>query len=124
MRKRSAFTLIEIIIVISLIGTVLFCAAFPLRRFQTAIYLEATSKRLISELRKTQSQAICRHTTIAFNPSKLRLPQGILLSQAKVIAFAPSGFPAFGKAGSLILQNSFGQTRKIVVSSLGRIRLE
>ncbi|OGC25652.1 hypothetical protein A2291_04480 [candidate division WOR-1 bacterium RIFOXYB2_FULL_42_35] len=124
MKKRLAFTLVEIIVVMA-VCSVLFSVSFAsLRGFLGQIQLEATTKSLVSDLRKMQSQSRLEHKTLAMDLNGLVLPTGINFAQTSQIKFAPSGATAFGGSGSLVLQNSLGRTKKIIVSSIGRVRVE
>jgi hypothetical protein len=51
-------------------------------------------------------------------------PPGIKFKRTCDIGFSASGFPPPGKSGTLILEDAGGRTKKVVVSSLGRVRLE
>lgn len=121
---KKAFSLIEIIVVVGILG-LLFTFSLPISaRFSNVLFLNASAKALASELRNTQSQSVLQHKTLSLNLNKLKLPPGIRLVNTRDIGFSPSGFPPPGKSGTLILQNSFGKTKKIIVSSAGRIRIE
>ena len=124
MLDRKGFTLVEIIVIIGILS-VLFSLALPLSaRFSSTLYLQASAKALVSELRRLQSSSVLQHQTLSFAPDKFTLPPGIKFKSICDIGFSASGFPPPGKSGSLILQDSSGRTKKVIVSSLGRIRLE
>ena len=121
---KKGFTLIEIMIVIGILGAVLALSAPVTSRFSGVLFLNAAAKALASDLRGLQHQAILRHQTRRFVPAEFDLPPGIRFMSAAGITFSPSGNPPPGGSGSLILQNSLGSTRKVVVSSAGRVRVE
>jgi prepilin-type N-terminal cleavage/methylation domain-containing protein len=124
MLDKKGFTLVEIIVIISILS-VLFSLTLPLSpRFSSSLYLHASARSLASELRRLQSNSVLRHKTLSFTPAKFMLPPGIKFQRICDIGFSASGFPPPGKSGSLILQDSSGRTKKVVVSSAGRIRLE
>jgi prepilin-type N-terminal cleavage/methylation domain-containing protein len=124
MRDKRGFSLIEIIVVMGMLGA-LFALSLPLSaRFSSVYYLDASAKALASELRNVQSQSILQHKTLSLNLANLNFPPGIFLVNTRDISFAPSGFPPPGKSGTLTLQNSLGRTKKVIVSSSGRVRIE
>lgn len=108
--KRPAFTLIELIVVLAILGATIFVAQPGLRRFSASLELNAQAKALAVELRQLQSQARLTHSLQKHDNSK--------------IAFAASGFPPPGGSGTIVLKNRFNQTKKVIVSSSGRVRIE
>ena len=124
MPDKKGFSLIEIIVVMGVLGA-LFALSLPISsRFSSVLYLNASAKALASELRNVQSQSILQHKTLSLNLAKLNLPPGIRFANTRDISFSPSGFPPPGKSGTLVLQNSLGRTKKVIVSSAGRVRIE
>ncbi len=123
MRQRG-FTLIELLIVIGLISFVFAAAAPNLSRYSSLLNLNASAKLIVSDLRLTQSQALTQKETLCYDPTKTRLPSGIKFIKTKPIYFSASGNPAFGSSGTIMMQNRLGQSKKIIVSSVGRIRVE
>ncbi len=108
--KRPAFSLIELITVIAILGTVVFVALPGLSRFSASLSLQASAKAVAAELRQLQTKARLTHTTQTFG--------------ATSISFAASGFPPPGGSGTIVLRDRFARSKKIIVSSSGRIRLE
>jgi len=123
MRQRG-FTLIELLIVIGLISFVFVAAAPKFAHYSSLLKLSASAKLIASDLRLTQSKALTQKETICYDPVKTSLPSGIKLTKTKPIYFSHSGNPSFGSSGTIILQNRLGQSRKIILSSAGRIRLD
>jgi prepilin-type N-terminal cleavage/methylation domain-containing protein len=124
MYGKKGFSLIEIIVVLGMLG-VLFALSLPISsRFSSVLYLNASAKALASELRNVQNQSILQHKTLSLDLANLNLPPGIHLANNRDITFSPSGFPPPGKSGTLVLQNSLGRTKKVIVSSVGRVRIE
>ena len=124
MSIKKGFTLVEIIVIISILS-VLFSLTLPLsRRFSSSLYLHTSARALASELRQLQSRSVLRYQSSSFDPAKFMLPPGIKFKTTCDIGFSPSGFPPPGKSGTLTLQDPGGRTRKVIVSSAGRIRLE
>lgn len=122
--KPRGFTLIELLIVISVIAVIAAISLPTLYAFSAQISLNASAKNLASSLRKLQSRAIMRHENLALNPADLKLPKGVSTVKTSNISFAPSGFTPPGGSGTLILKNNIGQTKSIVVSTSGRVRVE
>jgi len=124
MFAKKGFTLVEIVVIIGILS-VLFSLALPLStRFSSSLYLYASARALASELRQLQSSSVLRHQSLSFVPDKFTLPPGIKFKNICDIGFAASGFPPPGKSGTLVLEDTSGKTRKIIVSSAGRVRLE
>jgi len=120
---RRGFTLIELSVVIGLVG-LLTLVAFPsLMAFRERIYLETTSQQLLTDLRRTQAEALCAGTDRSYNSSSLSLPGG-LASDEKQFKFSGSGAPPPGGSGTVRLQGRTGRGRSVIVSSAGRVRLE
>jgi prepilin-type N-terminal cleavage/methylation domain-containing protein len=124
MCAKKGFSLIEIIVVVGILG-MLFTLSLPMSKsFSSILYLNASAKGLASELRNVQSQSVLKHKTLSLSLDELRLPPGISFANTHDISFSPSGCPPPGKSGTLVLQNSFGRTKKVIVSSSGRVRIE
>lgn len=124
MKKSRAFTLVEIIVVIAVCSSLFSLSFYSLRRFLSQSQLATSADKLVSELRKIQSQARLERQTTSLDISKQNLPSGIKIIKTSQIKFAPSGFTDFGGSGSIILRNRLGKTKKIVVSTVGRVRVE
>ncbi len=122
--KRNGFTLVEILIVLSILAVFSSFALSGFSGFSARLFLDSSAKSLASDLRALQSRAVLQHCTQNLALDDLNFPPGIHLASGKEIQFSPSGFPPPGGSGSLILQNRFGQTRRIIVSSVGRVRIE
>ena len=122
--KRAGFTLVELLVVISILGLMFLISIPSFSRFSSQLALKASAKTLASDLRHLQSQAILKHQTLSFNLGNFKFPGGIKAVKSSNISFSPSGFTAFGGTGSLLLQNRFGQQKKVVVSWSGRVRIE
>jgi prepilin-type N-terminal cleavage/methylation domain-containing protein len=122
MLKRG-FTLIELLMVIFIVG-ILFSFSFPtLKRFCDSLALNHTAQAMAGEIRTLQAKAYTQHQRLSLDISRF-LPSNIFIAQAHLICFSDSGFPVPGGSGTLILRNQLGQTKSIIVSSLGRVRIE
>lgn len=108
--RRPAFSLIEIITVIAILGAIVFVTLPGLNRFSENLSLQAEAKALVTELRQLQTRARLTHTTQRYGTTN--------------ICFAASGFPPPGGSGTIVLSNRFAQQKKIIVASSGRVRLE
>ena len=122
--KRPAFTLIELITIIAILGSIVFITLPGLSRFSANLSLQASAKTIITELRQLQTKARLTHTTQLFKPDQTKLPSNISYSKIANISFAASGFPPPGGSGTIVLRNRFGRQKKIIVASSGRVRFE
>jgi prepilin-type N-terminal cleavage/methylation domain-containing protein len=105
---RKGFTLIELLVVVGILGLLLSLSFPALSSFRGIISLNASAQVLASQLRKTQSQALCENENREYGRFK----------------FSRTGFPLPGGTGTQILTDSFGRTRKVILSSAGRVRVE
>ena len=119
----KGFTLIELSVVIGLVGLLMLASLPALTAFRERIYLEITSRQLLSDLRQAQAKAICSGADSSYDSSSLHLPGG-LSSNTKQFQFAGSGAPPPGGSGTVFIQGWTGRGRSVIVSSAGRVRLE
>ncbi|OGC03365.1 hypothetical protein A2276_00390 [candidate division WOR-1 bacterium RIFOXYA12_FULL_43_27] len=133
MRNRSrGFTLLEILIVLSLIAALFGFSYLSFSGYTDSARLNAASKLIVADLRLAQNNASSERQSyvVAFdggsytiNSQKtVKLPQGITAAPYTFI-FSPSGAPPPGGSGTLVLSGK-KHSRKIIVSSEGRIRVE
>lgn len=108
MGRRGGFTLIELLVVIGICGLLLVISFSALTRFRDSIWLEATARLTVMELRKTQALAMCRNESLGCNG----------------FTFSRTGSALPGGSGTKILAGRFGGTKKIVLSPIGRVRVE
>lgn len=121
---KTGFSLIENIIVLGVLGILLSIGIPALKHYRETILLDASVKTLAADLRALQNQALLKHTITRFSSSAITLAAPIKLQSFASIAFSPSGYPIVGGSGTIVLANSLGKNKKVVVSSLGRIRIE
>ncbi|PIS31504.1 hypothetical protein COT42_00985 [Candidatus Saganbacteria bacterium CG08_land_8_20_14_0_20_45_16] len=120
--KLKGFTLLELLVTVACVG-LLFSLSLPsLVSLAGQLTLNNQARVISSNLRVLQAEAETQHTRLTFAlPS---LPNGVNLIKPANFSFAASGFPVPGGSGTLIIGNKFGQQRKIILSSAGRVRLE
>jgi Tfp pilus assembly protein FimT len=110
--------------VLGIVGTLALFALPTYYNFSAQLSLNAAARALAAELRNLQSQAVLQHNNLSLDPAGLRFPSGIKPVKLSEIGFAASGFTPPGGSGTLVLANRFGQQKKVVVSSAGRVRIE
>jgi len=122
---RRGFTLLEILVTISLFSLIIFISMPVLSRFKNALLLKITVQKVSSDLRARQLAALVKKTTLNYQVSSAgQLPGGLKLISDKKIVFSGNGLPIPGGSGTQILGNNYGKQGKIIVSSQGRIRIE
>ncbi len=104
---RRGFTLVELLVVISLVGFLFLFSVTTLSNFRQRLCLDASAVQLVSDLRRTQIEAL------AFNETRLFIFNG------KQFAFSRTGNPPPGGSGTVALGG-----RRVIVSSAGRVRVE
>lgn len=122
--ERKGFTLVESVVVLGLLGLLLSFCLPAYSQFSSSLFLNAAAKTIASHLRHIQGQALLEQHIINSNLDKLGLPSSIKVKKAPAICFSPSGAPPPGRSGTIILENQRGKTKKIIVSSSGRVRIE
>jgi prepilin-type N-terminal cleavage/methylation domain-containing protein len=120
----AGFTLVELLVVLSLIFA--FSAGITTIFYSVSrhIVLQSTAETLATDIRTTQSRARLQHQACFFDAEVKPLPQGVKIASAHVFSFCASGFPPPGGSGTLVLQNSSGERKSVIVSSVGRVRVE
>ncbi|MFH1361877.1 MAG: prepilin-type N-terminal cleavage/methylation domain-containing protein [bacterium] len=110
--RKTGFTLIELIISISILAILTALTGPAIARFSSFTKLNTEAQASASQIRALQAKAIMTQETAE------------LTIKGKTFAFAPSGNPLPGKTGSIIFEGKFGQKKKVIVSSAGRVRIE
>jgi prepilin-type N-terminal cleavage/methylation domain-containing protein len=143
-RNRSGYTLLELLIVIGLVGILIFAISLPqIGSFIDAFNLQLCVHQTRQHILTAQRLAIARQTTVYLKcvPRTLLFPAQILLIQGTsvskrffsggitfsghlVFSFSDSGFVLPGGSGTLIISNHRNQMKKLIVSSLGAVRIE
>ncbi|OGC06572.1 hypothetical protein A2230_04625 [candidate division WOR-1 bacterium RIFOXYA2_FULL_36_21] len=129
---KKGYSLLELIIVISIIGIFFAFVSINFGNFETKAEFKAITKTIVSDLRLCQQNAISQKESCdtifekdyyIINNKKKHLPSLINIKNPKTIRFSSSGNPQPGYFGTIILESK-NQSIKIIVSAIGRIRVE
>jgi len=139
---RKAFTIIEILIVVVMISILSGMSYFALNSIRDSLDVNYAAKQVLSDVRYAQELAKTVHfphqVEFVRNGSLYQIvnldddsivkaekvPDGVRFDGKDVFIFSVSGNPAVGGSGTLIIMNVKGKSKKVVVSSIGRIRIE
>jgi prepilin-type N-terminal cleavage/methylation domain-containing protein len=148
MRKSDGFTIFELLVVIAIIAVVSAITAPQILSWRSGAKLRGAAGNLKGDLEMCKARAVRERTpvTVTFNSTNYQvtftdnagvnrtlrnrqLPAGVTIDLDNTgfgflgdeTQFNPRGMPV---AGSAVLVNTKGEQKKIVVSSLGRIRIE
>jgi prepilin-type N-terminal cleavage/methylation domain-containing protein len=143
MRRRRAFTLVEIIVVILVVSVLLFASVPVFSHLIRFVELDVASRGIVSDLRFAQEEAIagkCDVSVEFFRRSgdsasyvikrsdvgvkRVELGRRLDFQNGRTIKFASSGYPPPGGSGTIVVEGVSGRERKIIISSAGRIRRE
>ncbi len=138
---RNGFTLIETIMVLSVIGLLAAIATPPMTRLHDALAVQETARRIAVAHQRARFMAIMQHRvvelTISANTIGIRprndtttlwredgpVGSGVeLTGRARTIAFSPIGY-AMGAANATYTLTRGRARRSVIVSRLGRIRI-
>ena len=135
-QNRVGFSLIELLVVLSLLGILLAIGIPASNKLLLSYQLNGSARRVQTELQSIKMRAAAENLgfqfaygagsvnyTIRRDGSALvskPLPEGIVITQAGTVSFSPRG-----TAGSnrIRLQSREGGCKQVVVSSTGRIRV-
>jgi prepilin-type N-terminal cleavage/methylation domain-containing protein len=139
--KKSGFTVVELIIVISIIGILFSFSSGSLRTLLSYYKLRVSTDEIVSYLRKTKQLAISKHARYGLELISSKefgiykdgetgyiencfLEDGILASHSRSnnkTTFSPLGT---AYSGTITLSNSYGKSYNVIISSSGKIRVE
>ena len=149
--KSRGFTLIEIVVVLSIVGILATVSIPILSHVFNISQLKREAQNIAVELRLAQELAQSKKTTCRINfiskslfykkakysvenysyfkgkyvdLKTIELPEKYDFKADKVIIFSASGSTPPGGSGTIILRDIGGRERRIIVSSIGRIRIE
>lgn len=105
---RGGFCLVELLVVITILGLLFSVSCPAVDRLRGALILKATSRSIAANIRQSEVQALATLAEVDCSPFKI----------------ASSGFPQPGYSGTQLLTGQSGQAKKIVLSSVGRVRIE
>ena len=150
-RKTSGFTLIEILVVLSIVGILIAASVPMLMNVINSSRIKNEAQKIVSDLRVSQELATTKKATcvVTFKGRSLfyktakytvdlydyfkgkyvtekiiELPKGFDFAEDKVIKFSHTGSPIVGFSGTIILRDQSLRERKIIISPIGRIRSE
>ena len=137
--SSSAFTLIELLIVLAVVGILLAFSVFEMTGFRNSLEYSNSVNQILSDIQLTQQLASSTSQTcrISFSSSSntysiskagavyMNITSGknIRFSGKMYFEFIESGETAVGGSGTLTIAGS-SNPKKIVVSQRGRIRVE
>ena len=141
---KKGFTLIELILVISVISAVICFSIEQIWPLKESLAVRAFEQQLLGDLNLIKQRSIQRATVYELNCEKSSytisyfdkntgcfvkersepLNNSIFIEKPINFRFSNSGFPCPGYIGTAQIRSLSGKTAKVVVSSVGRIRIE
>lgn len=114
--KRQAFTLIELLITVSIVGILLITIVPAMHRFITHNEAVTETNNIVAALQFARSEAIKRGVNVKLcKKGNWRDGQVVETSQGKILR----DFSALPVGDKLILDSSFGQNNCVEFSSIG-----
>lgn len=139
MKRSTAFTLVEVVVVLAIISALLSFSVIGGMRFRSSVECKYSLNQVLSDIKLTQQLAdtSCQICRIEFSAGKnaYRIIKGEYLYRSRKVSekaqfygksffsFVPSGYTDVGGSGTLFI-GGFPKVKKIIVSSRGRIRVE
>lgn len=100
--------MIELLIVTGIAGLLLTISFPTFSRFKDVICLQALAHSTAMDLRKAQALAMCRNES----------------QSCSGFTFSRTGAVQPGGSGTLVLNSRLGSVKKLIVSPIGRVRVE
>jgi len=149
--KKRAFTLMEIVVTICIVGIIFFAAIPVLTNMMQVFAVKAVARDIVSDLRFAQEKAIALRTTVTveFFPKSLlgdpatyyveresavknktevirvaKLSRKFDFISARALKFSSSGLPPAGGSGTVVIRDGGGRQKSVILSSAGRVRME
>lgn len=136
---RNGFTLIEVLVVLVLIGSILAFSVIGTQKFRSSLEYGNSVNQILSDIKLTQQLAVSSYQScrIDFNSGEntytiskgdaiyrtAKVSDKVRFSGKSYFDFVPSGHTDVGGSGTLLIGGAT-VARKIIVSSRGRIRIE
>ena len=115
------FSLLELLVVIGLIGIVSL-STVPLIKLAESHAVRTMSYQIAAQMEAAKLKAMATRKSAVW--TNAALPAPLTLSPQKSATFSETGFPAVGSSGTWTLSAPMAKSKKIIVSSAGRIRIE
>ena len=128
----SGYSLIQLIIVLSIVAIVAGYFSFRFSGILDQIKLQSAAKMILSDLMTAKMRAQAEHRNLeivflnsqySFDNHKKILPASVFIQNPQTVKFASSGMPVPGYFGTLILV-CHNKTASVIISPVGRIRVE
>lgn len=143
-RHEDAFSLIELIVIMAIVGMLAALAAPSLGRWLTIMRINATARAIASHMQLSRMLAISQNTTFRLNVSvddgtyQIQKRTGGTWEDVKELETLPAGITLVSASGSpefeslgttpenatIVVRNALGSTRTIHVSTVGRVTIE
>ena len=105
MGDRRGFTIIELLVVLSICAILFSLALPPIRNIKSKLLLSACLQGSVSGLRYTQSRAITSNQEQKWSISDYPPANDLKKGAIKLFSFSPSGFCPPGGSGTQLLEN-------------------
>lgn len=139
MKRYKGFTLIEVLVVLVIVSLLTSASIMGFKVFRNTIEFRDTVDQVLTDIKYTQqcAETSSRSCRIEFRPGEniYYVTKGSKMLRAGTVdkeigftgkeyfSFVPSGCTEVGGNGTLFV-SGLGKTKKIIVSSMGRIRVE
>jgi prepilin-type N-terminal cleavage/methylation domain-containing protein len=123
MGRTDGFTLIELLLVMGILSFLAVFSLPALFHYRSNLMLEVSGRAMVSEINLAQARAMAGGQA-SWQATAFHFPAGVKPVGLKTFTFSASGFTPPGGSGTQTIINSDGHTRNIVVSNVGRVRIE